>query len=171
MRIALGHQSRVGKDTFAEMIRNDADVETHMVRIAQPIADIVDGIQDNLGLARAKDGVLMQKLGSLLRWHYGDTLFIDLAMNQVERMERDWSNENIIVTDMRDPIEYDALVAAGFTTIRITRPGRTIDRDPSHSSEVGLRGYDFDYVVENSGSLDDLRDEVRRITGEIQNKK
>ena len=46
MRIAIGHQSRVGKDTFADFI---ADEFPHYqrVRIAQPLADIVKNIQED----------------------------------------------------------------------------------------------------------------------------
>jgi len=61
---------------------------------------------------------------------------------------------NWIITDVRFPNEADAIRARGGVVIRVNRPTVVIDQ---HPSEISLDDYEkFDYIIENTGSLDDL---------------
>ncbi len=61
---------------------------------------------------------------------------------------------NWIITDVRFPNEADAIKNRGGVVIRINRPTVIIDQ---HPSEISLDTYEkFDYIIENTGSLDDL---------------
>jgi hypothetical protein len=81
---------------------------------------------------------------------------------------------NWLITDMRFPNEMDAVKDKGGITIRVNRPkpremflmnaNTVIDtRVPEHPSETALDNADFDYVIENSGSFDDLMVKVEAI--------
>jgi len=65
---------------------------------------------------------------------------------------------NWIITDCRFPNEADAVKKHGGVVIRITRPGE--NKGDLHPSETSLDNYQFDYVIENDGSLDQLEVKV-----------
>jgi hypothetical protein len=60
----------------------------------------------------------------------------------------------IVVTDVRYPNELHAMRRAGFTVLRIERPGVA---DMAHESETALGSHLADGIIENTGSLAQLR--------------
>tara|TARA_R110002126_G_scaffold2827_1_gene15611 strand:- start:38279 stop:39052 length:774 start_codon:yes stop_codon:yes gene_type:complete len=72
---------------------------------------------------------------------------------------------NWIITDVRFPNEVEAIEDKGGTVIRIERTPRSYgtEFEIEHSSETALDDYDFDYVINNNGSISDLIDKVRQI--------
>jgi hypothetical protein len=68
-----------------------------------------------------------------------------------------------IISDTRFPNELAAIKAAGGMTVRIERPDRPdTGRDDTHISETALDSANFDYIVENYGTRDDLKVYARR---------
>ncbi len=65
-----------------------------------------------------------------------------------------------VITDMRFPNELKAIKSRGGITIRINRPD-TIRMD--HESETALDSAEFDYVITNEGTLDDLKMKIKAI--------
>ena len=66
-----------------------------------------------------------------------------------------------VITDMRFPNELDYIKAKGGITIRVntTRAGKV----SNHESETALDNHNFDYVIDNSGSYEDLINKVHDI--------
>lgn len=63
-----------------------------------------------------------------------------------------------IVTDVRFPNEAEAIKAEGGILIRVNRDTSVVD---DHPSETALDNYeDFDIIISNNGSLQDLVDKV-----------
>jgi len=102
---------------------------------------------------------LLQKLGSLLREHYGEDILITGMLDLIKIVPPE---HNVVVTDMRTPREMAALKEAGFTTIKITRKDRPIDRDQKHSTEVGLADATFDLHLENDGTIEEFKDKIEK---------
>lgn len=85
------------------------------------------------------------------------------------------SHPNWIITDMRFPNELKAVKDRDGISIRVNRP--TIYATPkdnsefnnqelnkfNHPSETALDNAEFDYVIENKGSLIELIDKVKDI--------
>jgi hypothetical protein len=71
---------------------------------------------------------------------------------------------NWIITDMRFPNELEAVEEREGITIRVNRNNgtRAIDVNP-HPSETALDDAEFDYVIENDGTIEDLVEKVREI--------
>jgi hypothetical protein len=65
---------------------------------------------------------------------------------------------NWIITDTRFPNEFDAIKKKGGICIKVLRENNTVDL---HASETALDSYKFDYVLNNSGTLEDLVEEVK----------
>lgn len=86
---------------------------------------------------------------------------------------------NWIITDMRFPNEMDSVKAKGGITIRVNRPKAKISTGDSvtdfvlnetknfgiveHASETALDNHNFDYIIENNSSIEDLISKVRQI--------
>lgn len=71
-----------------------------------------------------------------------------------------------VITDVRFVNEYEAIKAKGGIVIRVNRPGYGTSMTSlanDHPSEKALDGFEFDYVIENDGSLQQLVNAVRDI--------
>jgi hypothetical protein len=85
-------------------------------------------------------------------------LWVGLMVNKILS-----SKVPVVVDDMRFPDEYDCLKGLGALMVRVDRPGAT--KPNGHSSEGALDAHDFDVVLENMGTLSDLRDSVYKMVG------
>ena len=80
---------------------------------------------------------------------------------------------NIIVTDVRVPHEFEVFKAAGAIAIRIeatreTRASRGELVGEDDITEVGLDNEtNWDYVIDNNSSYDNLKTQVEKILSEI----
>lgn len=65
---------------------------------------------------------------------------------------------NWIITDVRFPNEAEAIKARKGILIKINRPNNTIETSgiQQHPSEIALDDYQFDYTIENEGTIEDL---------------
>ena len=147
MRIALGYQSRVGKDTFADYLESKAPVIK--IRFAESIYAITEKIQCELNLEIKKDPALLQLIGTILPEYYGRDIWMEKETKKIKEIIAHFPQVSIIVIDMRTQAQFDALKALGFTTVKITRKGRDIDRNVEHISEIALRDASFDYEITN----------------------
>jgi len=68
---------------------------------------------------------------------------------------------NWIITDTRFENEAEAIKSKGGIVIRIERSGIKPIND--HPSEIGLDGWNFDYVIDNSSSFDELKNKIKNI--------
>ena len=87
-----------------------------------------------------------------------------------------------VITDLRQPNEYEHCRAEGFVIIRVTAPeGLRIQRavessdvfeyaDLRHDTESHVDSFDVDYEIHNGGSLDDLYAQVDAVMAEISRK-
>ena len=67
---------------------------------------------------------------------------------------------NWIITDMRFPNEMKAVVERGGLTIKVVRPGVLVG---THASEIALDDSEFNYEIENNGTIKDLIEKVKQI--------
>lgn len=98
----------------------------------------------------------------------------DLVCNKID--QNFWTNyaldvcnkakTHVIISDVRQQWELDALRAIDSVIIHIKRDGINNNAD-MHSTESGLPSYDGDFVVENNGSLDELFKKVNKILKDI----
>jgi hypothetical protein len=71
---------------------------------------------------------------------------------------------NWIITDLRFPNEFEAIKSRGGLCIKVDDSLIHMrSKLPEHSSEKALDSHTFDYVLNNSGSIDDLIEEVRKM--------
>jgi hypothetical protein len=64
-------------------------------------------------------------------------------------------DQNWVITDVRFPNEADAVREHGGVLIRINRD---LENTSDHTSETALDDYGFDLVIDNNGTLEELKD-------------
>ncbi len=74
-------------------------------------------------------------------------------------------NTNLLITDLRFPNEYEEIKKRGGIVIRINRSN---ENSSNHISECALDNHNFDYVINNDGTLYDLEISVLNIINEIK---
>ena len=122
--------------------------------------------EDKTDITRA----LLQLYGTnIARNRFDDHFWIKKL---AERINEDDYNDVIIVTDVRFPNEIDDIreYVKGRTIVPV-RIERDIDRDSvakEHPSETALDEYPmFEWVVDNNGTLEDLREASKTVTSGI----
>ena len=106
---------------------------------------------------------VLQILGTdLLRKQFNSNIHVAATMGEIK------SEDKVIITDLRFPNEYEAVKKRGGITIRVNRPSVILDgigyNSGDHPSEVALDHVtDWDYVIDNSGTIEELVEKVRTI--------
>jgi len=84
----------------------------------------------------------------------------------VNSLFQDDDNANWIITDVRFPNEANAIKERGGVLIRVNRGLAT---GVEHESETALDDYEgFDYIIENTGTIEDLKYQVEDVMQDIK---
>lgn len=181
--IALIGRARSGKDTVAD--RLIATRQYTRVAFADPLKEMALGIDPIIaysvvggpvrlshildagkGWEYAKDKYpevrrILQQCGQTVR-EYDEDFWLRIAMRKVDGAEK--LNMPVVVTDVRYPNEYDALVARGFLMVRLIRPldvaGMLTYRGVQHESETALDGFAAHITLYNDETLTELYEEA-----------
>jgi hypothetical protein len=178
MIISITGKIGSGKDTIADIIMqytpyHDWEIKKFAGKL-KDIAEILSGVpkinfedqefkkQDmgpNWGMTYRD---LLQRLGTeamrngLHENVWVNALFADYHFN----IEEDEQMPNWLITDCRFPNELEAVKAHKGITIKVIRDsGNTVGT--THASETALDDYtEWDYIVDNNGSIEDLKTQV-----------
>jgi hypothetical protein len=103
---------------------------------------------------------LLQRLGT-------DAIRDGLHENAwVNALMHEYRDDNWIITDCRFHNEAYAVRDRDGIIVRVNRPGNGPVNN--HISETAIDGFDFDYVINNDGDLEDLRTKVKDLLNYIQ---
>lgn len=155
IRLAIGCKARSGKDTAAEYLAKRYGCT--VLRASEKVYEIAGAIQKTLGKPVEKDPELLQKLAEMLKSHYGNDIF---AADVVRRAAE--IGGNVVIADLRFPVELEAYQAAGFHCIKVVRANRPIDRDPDHISETALDDVELP-IIYNDSTLEDFYNRIEEM--------
>ena len=150
VRIAFGHQDRVGKDTAAEYLSLVYD--GHHLAFARKLYQVCHTVQQILRKPSEKDRKLLRGIGELFKDVYGKSVWADILEKEIKDIPK---HESIFISDLRFPEEYDMLSKHGFQLVKIVRENRAVS-DPTHVSETALVDHSFHHTVENNGEKEDF---------------
>jgi dephospho-CoA kinase len=169
-KIALCGKLRSGKDTAANhlYIRHGFDEVAFGDALKRTVNEVFPWM-----VGPNKPRALLQQYGQLMR-EIDPQVWIRHVERKVNGIIDFRVNTNakvigIVITDLRQPNEYEWARANGFTIIRVTAPdevriGRAIQagddfnvHDLAHSTELEIDNFTVDYTVENNGTVDELK--------------
>jgi dephospho-CoA kinase len=131
----------------------------------------------------SKPRALYQQFGQLMRQIDPD-VWIKHAERAVKgaidyNVNTDAEKVGVVISDLRQPNEYEWAKANGFTIIRITAPDEDRlfraklagddfnEADLEHETESHIDGFAVDYTIENNGTVDDLKLQVDSVLAQI----
>ena len=163
--ILLSGKARSGKGTAAEVILKE------YTGIPFAFADDIKKIAYNyFGWHGGKDELgrkLLQDIGTTGR-NYNRNIWVDKVVTKIQWWTWQSSdNQLAVVTDTRYPNEIQRVKHefSDVVTIRITRD--SVEK-LKHTSETALDQWtDWDYLVENNGSLEEFQKKILEIMEEI----
>lgn len=97
---------------------------------------------------------LLQVFGTEVgRELFGENVWVEKLIGSLEGLDK------VVVSDVRFPNEVRALKERGAVLIKIVSERTAADED-SHPSEIDLEDENFHYIIDNSGTVEDLRVKV-----------
>lgn len=174
MIIGLGHKAQVGKDSIADVLVRKhgftrlafADALKQAALDMDPLVMSPGQVNVNLGAGRLSYIVeamgwedakkinevrrFLQELGVAVR-RIDPDIWVRRVLGQLDDLD-------YVITDVRFPNEFEALKGHGALLVEVVRPGLPplTGRAARHASETALEGWDWDRVIKNDGTLDDL---------------
>jgi dephospho-CoA kinase len=182
IKIALTGKMRSGKDTVAEHLF----FHQGFSRVA-----FGDALKRNAHAAfpwipkTPKPRALYQKFGQIMRQEFDEGIWIKHAELSV-RAAIDYrvniigaEQVGVVLTDLRQPNEYEWARANGFSIIRVTAPDEDriaraklagdsfTEADLEHETESHIDGFAVEYEIVNDGSVDALKIQVDAIIAQM----
>ena len=158
--VGLSGYARSGKDTVAKILVEQhgfvhaafADALKRILLCLDPLiavhirlGDIEGGIEAAKEYPEVRQ--LLQRLGQEAgRSVLGEDIWVRTLFERCPA--------RMVVSDCRYPNEAAAIRSRGGLVLRVERPG--CGPINSHGSETALDGFDFDAVIDNDGSIEDL---------------
>lgn len=166
-------KARHGKDTVACFIK-DAYKDKKVINLSYGsyIKQYAMKISDWDGSEESKPRELLQTLGTdVIRKKIDPNFFINRLCDDIKVYS--YYFDVITISDARFPDEIDTpkRLFNDVVTIKVVRDNFTStlsSKQQAHASETALDDYsDYDFVINNSGSLEELRDRVFEMVEEI----
>jgi hypothetical protein len=166
--LGLAGYARSGKDSVAQELNKQGYVSMSFAGPIKKAIAILDPKLENdksynevveeLGLESAKDEYpevrrLLQVFGTEVgRTMFGEDFWVDYALNSIP------DGLKVVFTDVRYPNEANTIKDFGGEVWWISREG--IGPLNDHASENSLIDYPFEFYIDNSGTLEELKDKV-----------
>lgn len=174
LKIALTGRMRSGKSTVAAYLcENYRFSEFAFADSLKNVAHII------FGKPSGKDRGLYQFVGQSMREYDPD-----VWVKKLDQYIREWlgydPRENIVITDLRQPNEYEYCRENGYVIVRVNCPdavrlgriqeaGDKFDKSMlSHETEEHVDGFKVDYEIDNGGTWRGMAEQVDCIMRDIE---
>lgn len=168
MKLAFGVNSGSGKDTSVDYLINKYGGQKYS--FATPLYDMMYTSQKILHLPQTKNRKFLQMFGDFFKNEINEDVFIDLCLKKISVAAASVDGQHCYISDLRFHREFQKLKDNGFTCIKINRrcdnTTRIDNGNKSHISETSLNGKaddEWDFIVDNNGSLEDLYNQLDMI--------
>lgn len=167
MKIALMGYARSGKDTVANMIKEELG-KVWTVAFGDELKVQFHKTFDIPADPKPRDGY--EKFGQALR-EIDPAIWIKPVQGLVKFIEANWRGRHIVITDLRQVNEAKWVKENGFTIVYIhadphVRQARAVGDKEWHSinsSEAEIWMIDYDYCIWNEADENNLRIQVKNL--------
>lgn len=173
--ITISGHAQNGKDTSAAILKEILEDKGYRVLIAH-YADLLKYICRTFfdwdGNKDEKGRTLLQYVGTDVIRKKDPDFWVGFIVKIIQLFDGEW--DYVLIPDCRFPNECEVLKDNGIETIllRITRSGfesPLTEEQRKHPSETALDNTQPDYTVDNSGSLQELKDKLNKFAEEYLN--
>ncbi len=170
----IGGKASSGKNTVAEIIKEyykEKSETTVITSYAKYIKTFAIELLEWNGLEENKPRTFLQDLGSSIREEIHTKYFFTCRMIDDIKIYSNYA-DNVIVSDVRLPLELSE-IKNEYKNVYSIKVNRNKDNNlneiqKNHTTETSIdKMDDFDYVIENSSSLESLKRVVYSILEEI----
>ena len=170
-------KARHGKDTTALAIKSAySDKKVINLSYGSYIKEFAKNISDWDGREETKPRVLLQHLGTeVIRNNIDKDFFIKRLCNDIKVYS--YYFDVVTISDARFPDEINTpkKLFEDVITIKVVRDNfetNLTSEEQKHSTETALDDFnDYDYVIENNGSIEELEEKVKRIVKEVEHER
>lgn len=174
MKIAFGYKAGSGKDLSVKYLIKKYGGKK--IAFSDPLYDILHYAQNICGFEIKKDRKFLQFIGTEWARSINPNVWIDLLINKTNK-----DNSNIYCSDVRFINEFQSLKNNGWILVKINRNIDSLNEikridngNINHISETELDNFDdhnWDYIIENNGTIKDLYNNLDYIINDISLKK
>lgn len=171
--ILISGKARSGKDTLADIIVNEKlnnEKKVTKIQVGQYIKYYATKYFGWDGSEDTKPRDLLNTLGTdIIRNKIDPDFHIDRLIQDIKVLS--YFYDTFIVSDIRFPIEIEKTKESfdNVVSIKMQRESDELNNSQkNHISETILDNYNnFDFVIDNNGSLEDLKEKAKSILTEI----
>lgn len=160
--ICISAKARHGKDVSAEILKTIFEAQGKRVLITH-YADLLkyickaffnwNGVKDDYGRT------MLQRVGTDIVGAQQEDFWVNFIASILKFFPDEW--DIVLIPDCRYPVEFEVM-KANFDTVllRVERPNfdnGLSTAQKAHISETSLDDYNFDTIIYNSGSLEELK--------------
>ncbi len=166
----IAGKAQTGKDTTAKLIRKYADnynLKTAIIQYSMYIKLYAKALLDWNFDDATKPRTLLQDIGNDVRARINPHFFTNRIIDDINVLSN--YAEVIVISDARLPEEIAKIndTFSNVTNIHIVKDEKQNGLDlkqANHITETALDNYDnFDFVIENNGTIKDLENQVSNI--------
>lgn len=179
MKIALCGRMRSGKDSVADILEEH---DFFRYKFSQGIWETVGLLfGQNEEETLYKPRKLLQDLGQKIR-EVDPNVWVNYTMSEIE-LDEDLhypSENDVVITDLRQPNEYARLRKEGYTIVRVVASNQVrvhrakekgdifTEEDTQHDTESHVDSFEVDYEITNDGTFADLRNKVGQMLESLE---
>jgi len=185
--LAICGKKNVGKNTFSQLIMDQLPCQANIMAFADPIKEMVmlmfpsaereclfgasslrEKIRPNACDQEGQPLSYRQALidlGTLGR-KYNPNIWVNAFHNRWCCAHTDC--ELLICSDLRFMEEFEYLKTNGFLIVKLVRDTGFHSTNASETTQDAIRPEQFDYIIENNGSLQDLTEQAQKIAAHLQ---
>jgi hypothetical protein len=106
----------------------------------------------------------LQMIGTdLFRIHFNNDIWINIVENKIGATLKNNPNTNIVISDCRFANEFTLIKQFPDSHIITILREKNIIQNLSHSSETEWVNYNFDAILQNDNSIDDLKSNLKSL--------
>jgi len=172
MIIGLGYKKQVGKDTFVQAVQKYfPEIASQRIAFADPLKFMLwqplfekYGFSIDIFNNPATKPILRpmaKSYGNFMRDYVDQNFWRDKAIEKID------PNVLNMFSDMRYPNEFEKIKELGGITFKINR--LSADDNDSDYSETALDGYEFDYEIDNNGTIEEYEKKIVDLIHKLYN--
>lgn len=181
LKIAVAGEIRSGKNTVCDYVKSINKEPMQELYFAEGIAAIIERYFPEAWYGSGKPRNHYQEIGQFMRTLNEDVWVNNVAAKYMRLKQAGF--ESFIVTDLRQPNEYEWLKANGFTVVKVeTAPEIRIERMKAsgdrfdmnsliHPVEQHIKHLPYDYLISNNTTLQDLYAQIDYMLLELKDER